>query len=265
MNCTPSQNMIIKKIISSGHTGAERAALDVAIKLEIPHGGWISKELVRFDPMIVKKYQMQEMPSAGTLDLAEKNLFESDAILIISKGKLTGRAEVFRKLALISRRHLLHMDLYTTPTLQGVSIISSWLRLNQVEILCVTGAEAMKDPLIYNETIYLLENALRVNFLKNIVDEFLNDPSAFTQMVDDVVNRMTSEMSLKHKVSIANLNTREIQTLQYALDLYISSRLETARTRDMKKIGVYANGTYTVIVKTLWNKLQKTHKLRPLK
>jgi hypothetical protein len=257
--------MIVKKIISSGHTGAERAALDVAIKLDIPYGGWISKEHSHSDSMIVEKYQLQEMPFAGTLDLAEKNVLESDALLIISKGKLIGRAEVSRKLALISRRHLLHMDLYTTPTLQGVSIISSWLRLNQVEILCVTGAEAMKDPLIYNETIYLLENALRVNFLKNIVDEFLDDPSASIRNVDEMVNRMMSEMSLKQKVSVANLKTREIQTLQYALDLYISSRREASNIRDMEKTGVYAHEKVTVIVESLRNRLQKTHALRTVK
>lgn len=33
---------MLKKIISGGQTGADRAALDVAIKLEIPHGGWIA-------------------------------------------------------------------------------------------------------------------------------------------------------------------------------------------------------------------------------
>jgi hypothetical protein len=34
---------MIKKIISGGQTGADRAALDVALKFGIPHGGWIPK------------------------------------------------------------------------------------------------------------------------------------------------------------------------------------------------------------------------------
>jgi hypothetical protein len=34
---------MIKKIISDCQTGADRAALDVAIKFNIPHGGWIPK------------------------------------------------------------------------------------------------------------------------------------------------------------------------------------------------------------------------------
>jgi hypothetical protein len=35
--------VMIKKIISGGQTGAGQAALDAAIRLEFPYGGWISK------------------------------------------------------------------------------------------------------------------------------------------------------------------------------------------------------------------------------
>ncbi len=34
---------MIEKIILGGQTGADRAALDVAIKFNIVHGGWIPK------------------------------------------------------------------------------------------------------------------------------------------------------------------------------------------------------------------------------
>jgi len=34
---------MIKKIVSGGQTDADRAALDVALKFNIPHGGWIPK------------------------------------------------------------------------------------------------------------------------------------------------------------------------------------------------------------------------------
>jgi predicted Rossmann fold nucleotide-binding protein DprA/Smf involved in DNA uptake len=33
----------ITKIISGGQAGADRAALDMAIELGIPHKGWVSK------------------------------------------------------------------------------------------------------------------------------------------------------------------------------------------------------------------------------
>jgi hypothetical protein len=34
---------MIYRIISGGQTGAHRAALDVAIELGIPYGGWVPK------------------------------------------------------------------------------------------------------------------------------------------------------------------------------------------------------------------------------
>jgi len=34
---------MIKKIVSGDQTGADRAAPDVALKFNIPHGGWIPK------------------------------------------------------------------------------------------------------------------------------------------------------------------------------------------------------------------------------
>jgi len=47
---------MIKKIISGGQTGADRAALDVAIKLNIPHGGWIPKGRLAEDGPLPDKY-----------------------------------------------------------------------------------------------------------------------------------------------------------------------------------------------------------------
>jgi hypothetical protein len=34
---------MIEKIISGGQTGADRAALDFAVKHDIPYGGWVPK------------------------------------------------------------------------------------------------------------------------------------------------------------------------------------------------------------------------------
>ena len=35
---------MIKKIIAGGQTEADQAALDIAIRLRIPHGGWTPKD-----------------------------------------------------------------------------------------------------------------------------------------------------------------------------------------------------------------------------
>ena len=37
------KTVMIEKIISGGQTGADRAALDFAVKHDIPYGGWVPK------------------------------------------------------------------------------------------------------------------------------------------------------------------------------------------------------------------------------
>jgi len=54
---------MIEKIMSGGQTGADRAALDVAIKLDIPHCGWIPKGRKAEDGTLPQKYKLQEMPT----------------------------------------------------------------------------------------------------------------------------------------------------------------------------------------------------------
>ncbi|MBW2083807.1 MAG: hypothetical protein JRI39_12165, partial [Deltaproteobacteria bacterium] len=81
---------MINKIISGGQTGAEQAALDVAIELGIPHGGWIPKGRLTENGFLPEIYQLQEMPTTSYVKKTEQNILDSDGTLIISHGKLTG-------------------------------------------------------------------------------------------------------------------------------------------------------------------------------
>ena len=81
---------MIKRIISGGQTGADRAALDFAIKMDLPHGGWIPKGRLAEDGPLPEKYQLQEMPTQNYPKRTEQNVIDSDGTLIITHGKLTG-------------------------------------------------------------------------------------------------------------------------------------------------------------------------------
>jgi hypothetical protein len=89
---------MIKKIISGGQTGADRAALDVAIKLSIPHGGWIPTSRKAEDGILPEIYGLKEMPTASYPARTEQNVIDSDGTLIIARGKLTGGTDYTRPL-----------------------------------------------------------------------------------------------------------------------------------------------------------------------
>jgi len=60
---SPTNSAVIEKIISGAQTGVDRAGLDVAIALSIPHSGWCSKGRKAEDGTIPAVYQLQEMPT----------------------------------------------------------------------------------------------------------------------------------------------------------------------------------------------------------
>ncbi len=75
---------MIKKIISGGQTGADQAALDAAMKLDIPHGGWIPRGLITENGPLPDKYQLEEMPTSRYVGRTEENVIDSDGTLIFS-------------------------------------------------------------------------------------------------------------------------------------------------------------------------------------
>ena len=58
---------------------------------------------------------------------------------------------------------------------------------------------------------------------------------------------------LKERVSLTNMDKENAEVLQNVLDLYIRSKINLE------------DEEYTVIMKALWERLKKTHKLRTVK
>ena len=82
---------MIAKIISGGQTGADRAALDVAMSLGIPHGGWVPRGRLTEAGALPDKYVMDETISADYAERTERNVTDSDGTLIVAFGRLAGR------------------------------------------------------------------------------------------------------------------------------------------------------------------------------
>ncbi len=107
---------MLTKIISGGQTGADRAALDFALKCYIPPGGWIPKGRITEDGPLPDKYQLQEMPTTSYPKRTEQNVIDSDGTIIFSRGKPIGGTDYSRKMVLKHKKQLLHIDLNLTTS-----------------------------------------------------------------------------------------------------------------------------------------------------
>jgi hypothetical protein len=148
---------MIKKIISGGQTGADQAALDVAIKLNIPHGGWTPKGRKTEDGPLPDQYQLQEIPTGSYPKHTEQNIINSDGTLIFSHGKLTGGSKLTRDLAAKKNRSCLYIDLTQDTALYSANMIKMWLSDNGIKILNVAGPRASGKPEIYDDVVKVLE------------------------------------------------------------------------------------------------------------
>jgi hypothetical protein len=149
--------MMIKKIVSGGQTGADRAALDFAIRFDIPCGGWVPKGRKAEDGPIPKFYNLQELPESGYTRRTEQNVIDADGTLIISSGELTGGSQYTQKMAVSHQRPWLHINLNQISSFRAVQIIRDWIKAHQIEILNVAGPRSSKEPNIYRSVFNLLE------------------------------------------------------------------------------------------------------------
>lgn len=153
--------MTVSKIISGAQTGVDRAALDAALELGIPHGGWVPKGRNAEDGIIPEKYKMMEMPTEHYAGRTERNILDSDGTLIISRGVLSEGSDLTRYLAIKHARPWLHTDLHRISPTEAAMTIRVWLKSQGISVLNVAGPRASKDPGIYRLTKDILKRVIK--------------------------------------------------------------------------------------------------------
>jgi len=124
------------KIVTGGQTGVDRAALDAAIALGIPHGGWCPKGRLADDGTIPPHYRLTETESPDYAVRTERNVRDSDGTLILCRGSPTGGTELTLRLAERWEKPHLVVDPDRPPDLDAAR---RWLAENRPAVLNVAG------------------------------------------------------------------------------------------------------------------------------
>jgi hypothetical protein len=154
--------MKIDKIVSGGQTGADRAALDVALELGIPYGGWIPRGRLAEDGRISATYAaLVECDSPDPEVRTRLNVRDSDATLILSTGSLRGGSSYTREVALKLGKPIKHVTLDGPSMEEAVRKIGSWLSEVKGRVLNIAGPRHSEDPDIYDGVRTLLPKLLK--------------------------------------------------------------------------------------------------------
>jgi hypothetical protein len=264
---------VLKKIISGGQTGVDQAALDAAIKWNIPYGGWVPKGRLTEAGKLSDKYRMQEMPTESYAARTERNVIDSDGTLVISHGPLTDGSKYTRETALKNNRPCLHIDLNETDMVNAARLIYNWIIDLKIQTLNVAGSRASNDPSIYQAVTHVLTNVLIMDLIDMRMTEPKNPPNK-PGTINKAVDMLASKMSLREKCYIGNMSESDLFYLDITLGAHIRETfgrrsgnralLEACRQL-LGKDEISDDEIAGVIIKELRKRLHETHALKIIK
>ncbi|MFO1519669.1 MAG: putative molybdenum carrier protein [bacterium] len=147
----------VKKVVSGGQTGVDRAALDAAMELQIPCGGFCPRGRLAEDGKIPEKYLLQETKTEVYEERTRKNVADSDGTLVFTRGQASGGTAYTIETALTSGKPVWIVDLEKPFSLQE---IAEWMDRNFVRTLNVAGPRESGAPGIYEEAKAILKRIL---------------------------------------------------------------------------------------------------------
>lgn len=150
---------MIRKVISGGQTGVDRAGLDAALNAGIPIGGYCPKGRRAEDGVIPEHYPMTELDSPESYYRTEKNVIESDGTLILNKdGGLSGGTKLTYEFTVQYGKPRLIIQLDDTKVIEPAHVIR-WIDGQYINTLNVAGPRESKcQGGIYTDAYRYLEN-----------------------------------------------------------------------------------------------------------
>lgn len=148
---------MLERIISGGQTGVDRAALDAALEVGIPCGGWCPKGRQAEDGPIPDWYPLQETLSPDYKVRTEWNVRDADGTLILTRGKPTGGTALTITLAVKYEKPHLVLDLSEPPT---PATVQQWIKEDNIRTLNVAGPRESGEPGIHEKSVRFIRDFL---------------------------------------------------------------------------------------------------------
>ena len=136
---------MLRKIISGGQSGVDRAALDAALAAGLELGGWCPKGRRAEDGPIADRYPLTETDCESYATRTRWNVRDSDATLILCDAEPTGgTALTIEYCRLLDKPFLI-----CSPASGSIEDPLEWITLHKPKILNVAGPRESTDMPVY--------------------------------------------------------------------------------------------------------------------
>ena len=149
---------MIRKIVSGGQTGVDRAALDAGLESGVPIGGWCPAGRSAEDGVIPERYPLVELDSPDYAARTEQNVIDSDATLVLNLGVLADGTSLTVQLA---RKHRKPCLVVLLDGSADPGVVAEWLYKQGVKVLNIAGPRESKRPGVYQSALVFLLKLLQ--------------------------------------------------------------------------------------------------------
>lgn len=136
----------LARIISGGQTGADRGALDAALALEFPCGGWCPEGRRAEDGVIPATYPVVELSGAGYRKRTIRNILDSDGTVIFCHGEPVGGSLLTLKQCRSRGKLHLVVDMQAVSVGAAAAMVAQWVTEQGIALLNVAGPREGRAP-----------------------------------------------------------------------------------------------------------------------
>lgn len=159
----------LRRIITGGQTGVDRAALDVALAFDIPCGGWCPKGRLAENGPIPAHYPLTETEDAEYRERTRRNVVDADGVLVLYAHSLDVGTRHTLNLAADYGKPSLTVDLTRDP---DPADVLAWLaHFDRGMVINVAGPRESNSPGIYELAVEYLRGLLHGIPLDDELDE----------------------------------------------------------------------------------------------
>ncbi|MGM0444094.1 MAG: YpsA SLOG family protein [Fibrobacterota bacterium] len=159
---------MVEKIISGGQTGADRGALNAALALEFPCGGYCPSGRRAEDGVIPDTYPLQEI-DGGYDERTRRNIADADGAVLFSEGSPDGEIRRTEQLCRESAIPVVLIDTERFNTTYSSHELRDFCEEFSIITLYISGTRGSQSPYIesyvYKSVIHFIERlTLRLRF-----------------------------------------------------------------------------------------------------
>ena len=136
---------MLRKIVSGGQTGADRAGLDFAIEVGVEHGGFVPRGRRAEDGRIPERYHLTELSSISYAVRTKRNVREGDGTVVFSLDPfLTGGSSLTFEYAAQVKKPGIHIhqsaaDYSEEAFFKEVWRLKDFIESNQIVVLNIVA------------------------------------------------------------------------------------------------------------------------------